>query len=280
MGCDVWDILYNIKEGLYELMGLWLPENMRPEGTSTYISGIEVPIDFNGDIPDGFEIIEMGVSVRFAFAEQYTELFGTRVRSTSNYPSIQIAINRGLNIFTGNYEYLQLKSALEGSFRIRKLGLSSFSIFAGWVDRGIPISKLFSTPGLDNDFDFLIEEPGFRTMQPYEFLSDKFAFLFFKQELGTLLNVHKIFRPTFSIEQNIGWGTLSQSEIHIGPRFSTMESGYFETGFIIENILSINYFSLGYVGLGIGGWYNYGAYASDITADNFALKLTLNFDFL
>jgi len=59
VGCDVWDILYNIKEGLYELMGLWLPENMRPEGTSTYISGIEVPIDFNGDIPDGFGIIEM-----------------------------------------------------------------------------------------------------------------------------------------------------------------------------------------------------------------------------
>jgi len=59
VGSDVWNILYNIKEGLYELMGLWLPENMRPEGTSTYISGIEVPIDFNGDIPDGYEIVDM-----------------------------------------------------------------------------------------------------------------------------------------------------------------------------------------------------------------------------
>jgi len=227
-----------------------------------------------------FDIVELGISLRYAFAEKHTELFGTRVRTESSYPSIQITANRGLNIWSGQYEYLQLKAGIEGSFRIRKLGLSSFSVFSGWVDSGVPIAKLFSTPGLDNDFDFLIEEPGFRTLEPYEFLADRFVFLFFKQELGTLLNVHKFFRPTFSIEQNMGWGNLDQPNNHIGPNFKTMNKGYFETGLLIENILSLNYFSLGYIGLGIGGWYNYGPYAADQYRENFSFKLTLNFDFL
>ncbi len=237
-------------------------------------------VDSGSDIPRTFDIVEMGLTLRFAFAEKFTELFGTRIRTASNYPSIQVGINRGLNIWSGNFEYLQIKSALEGSFRIRKLGLSTFSVFAGFVEQAVPITKLFSTPGLNNNFEFLIEEPGFRTMKPYEFLSDKFAFLFFKQELGTLLNVHKFSRPTFSLEQNIGWGSLKEPAFHIGPNFDTLEKGYFESGLIIENILSINYFSLGYIGLGIGGWYKYGPYNSGEFKDNVALKLTINFDFI
>ena len=40
-------------------MGLWLPENMRPEGTGVYAHGVEVPFDFKGEIPDGFDIIDL-----------------------------------------------------------------------------------------------------------------------------------------------------------------------------------------------------------------------------
>lgn len=56
VGCEVWDTLCGVKEGLNEPMGLWLPACMRPEGTSEYVQGVEVPMDFHGDIPQGFEL--------------------------------------------------------------------------------------------------------------------------------------------------------------------------------------------------------------------------------
>ncbi|MBC2581309.1 helix-turn-helix transcriptional regulator [Clostridium sp. DJ247] len=58
-GCDVWGLLCSIKEALYEPTGMWLPENLRPEGTSSYVQGVEVPTDYCGIVPDGFEIITL-----------------------------------------------------------------------------------------------------------------------------------------------------------------------------------------------------------------------------
>ena len=54
-----WDILCGIKEALYEPVGLWLPEDMRPKGTGIYAHGVEVAADYSGVIPDGFDVIDL-----------------------------------------------------------------------------------------------------------------------------------------------------------------------------------------------------------------------------
>lgn len=59
VGCDVWDVLTGIKEALYEPIGMWLPENLRRPGTSVYAQGVEVPVNYSGEVPDGFEIIDL-----------------------------------------------------------------------------------------------------------------------------------------------------------------------------------------------------------------------------
>lgn len=59
VGCDIWDILSAVKEALYEPIGMWLPDNMRAEGTSVYAQGVEVPYEYSGAIPEGFEIIDL-----------------------------------------------------------------------------------------------------------------------------------------------------------------------------------------------------------------------------
>ena len=59
MGCDVWDVLSGIKEAIYEPIGMWLPKNLRKRGTSTYAQGVEVPADYAGGVPDGFELVDL-----------------------------------------------------------------------------------------------------------------------------------------------------------------------------------------------------------------------------
>lgn len=36
---------------------MWLPDKFIKEGTSKYVQGVEVPKDYNGVIPDGFEVV-------------------------------------------------------------------------------------------------------------------------------------------------------------------------------------------------------------------------------
>lgn len=59
VGCDVWGILSSIKEALGEPMGLWLPEGLRKPCTSLYVQGVEVPLYYNGEVPEGFDIMEL-----------------------------------------------------------------------------------------------------------------------------------------------------------------------------------------------------------------------------
>lgn len=56
---DVWGILCSIKEALYEPIGLWFPESLRPKDCSIYVQGVEVPLSYNKTLPAGFEMMEL-----------------------------------------------------------------------------------------------------------------------------------------------------------------------------------------------------------------------------
>lgn len=67
VGCDVWGLLKSIKSISGEPVCLWLPKKYIAEGTSEYVQGVEVPADYNGVVPDGFDIIELPASKYFMF---------------------------------------------------------------------------------------------------------------------------------------------------------------------------------------------------------------------
>lgn len=59
VGCEVWPLLTSVKEALYEPIGMWLPQHMTPPGTSTYVQGVELPLDYDNIVPQGYELIEL-----------------------------------------------------------------------------------------------------------------------------------------------------------------------------------------------------------------------------
>jgi AraC family transcriptional regulator len=55
-----WNALFaNIKEALSGIIGLWLPENLRKPGASIFSLGVEVPTDYAGEVPAGFDLIDL-----------------------------------------------------------------------------------------------------------------------------------------------------------------------------------------------------------------------------
>lgn len=60
VGCEeVWNVLAGINDALYEPIGMWLPEKLRRPGTSVYAQGVEMPADYAGRVPEGFEMIDL-----------------------------------------------------------------------------------------------------------------------------------------------------------------------------------------------------------------------------
>ena len=59
VGCEVWGLLCSMKSIGGEPVCLWLPEKYIAEGTSEYVQGVEVELDYSGKIPEGFDVIEL-----------------------------------------------------------------------------------------------------------------------------------------------------------------------------------------------------------------------------
>lgn len=90
VGCDVWGILASMNSLCAEPVCLWLPQQYKKPGTSTYVQGVEVSLDYDGPVPDGFDIICLPEAEYLMFQgepfkeEDYCEAI----------MALQIAINR------------------------------------------------------------------------------------------------------------------------------------------------------------------------------------------
>jgi len=57
VGCDVWGLLCSMDSLCGEPVCLWLPERFKKPNASTYVQGVEVDTDYDGIVPEGFDII-------------------------------------------------------------------------------------------------------------------------------------------------------------------------------------------------------------------------------
>ena len=95
VGCDVWGILTSMDSLCGEPVCMWLPEKYVEPGTSVYVQGVEVPADYDGKIPDGFDTIRLPEADYLMFSgepfpeERYCEAIEAVGHAVSRYnPSV------------------------------------------------------------------------------------------------------------------------------------------------------------------------------------------------
>jgi AraC-like DNA-binding protein len=59
VGCDIWGLLTSMKSIMGEPVCYWLPKKYRSVDTSEYVQGVEVALDFDGVVPEGFDVITL-----------------------------------------------------------------------------------------------------------------------------------------------------------------------------------------------------------------------------
>lgn len=91
VGCDVWGLLTSIKAISGEPVCLWLPASYITPGTSEYVQGVEVSINYDGVVPDGFDVIKLPAAKYLMFKgepfaeEDYCEAIEQVQAATKKY---------------------------------------------------------------------------------------------------------------------------------------------------------------------------------------------------
>ena len=91
VGCDVWGLLQSIPSISGEPVCLWLPASYKEPGTSEYVQGVEVGMDYTGTVPESFDIIELPAAKYLMFQgepfaeEYYSQAIDEVKASTEKY---------------------------------------------------------------------------------------------------------------------------------------------------------------------------------------------------
>ncbi len=221
----------------------------------------------------GFATLSVGF--RYAYKEKFLEMPDTRISLGTGYPVLWFQYSRGINGFMdGEYEYNRFDLKITKTFVFKYLGKSTMQLMAGYVDNPIPQSNLYNGHGSYRSFT-IYAPASFATQRMNEFLADRYAFLFYTHDFGSLLWRSPIFSPEFAVATNVGFGWLNHPEYHQGVDFKIMDQSYLESGLLINKLLNIG----GFYTLGVGVFYRYGYYHLPKVADNFAWKINISFPF-
>jgi hypothetical protein len=132
---------------------------------------------------------------------------------------------------------------------------------------------LFNFKGSKSNFG-LVTPNAFETMSPGKYFANEFVSISARHNFKNYLISTGNFSPHFILVQNMGWGSILESQLHLNGGAETLEKGYFESGLEIRNLLVSNV-----TGLGLGFFYRYGNYASGDFLDDAAIKLSASFAF-
>lgn len=223
------------------------------------------------DAPFSYEYQFLRGGIRFSYDEKTIRSSNLTMYTPSKYPTLQIQYEWG-RIYHRPADELQfchkINLRLHHLQRYKILGYSEISIDGGWINAPVPYSLLYVMPAGYEKVGFYGEEQ-FAVMRPNEFATDAYVAVFFRHNFGKMWEGK--FSPRIVICQNIGFGWAHHPELHRGVTVQGMEKGYFESGLMIDNLLSVK----DLLAMGVGVFFRYGPYSMENLKDNFALKVSL-----
>lgn len=233
---------------------------------------------------NNFDFFEIGLKMRLAYGEQYIRTPGRIYQGFSKNPVIYLNVTKGFDdVLNGNFDYIKIQSRLEHSYSIPFYGKQLWRLDLGWLSpQNLPLPLLFSPPGANPGVYTLgVSSPmSFGTMLLDEFISEKYAYLFFEHNFQNLFFSTPLYSPELAIITNAGWSSLSSS-FHSNISLQSMEKGFYESGIRIDKIIPENWMRA--IGLnlspGIEVLYRYGPYAFPKISHNFVYKISLNLQF-
>ena len=220
-----------------------------------------------------YSYFDLGFGLRFAYKEKYVLTPDKKVSVGSPYPVAWLHLTQGLRgVMDGEFSYTKLDAKVEQSWKILFKGTTTAQLIGGTVIGSIPYSNLYNGNG-SYAFASVVVHNAFETMRYNEFLNSSYLSLFLSHNFGKLVIRKGDFNPDLELLHNMGIGWLRNPEDHQALTFQTMERGYFESGFFVNDIHQFQV-SFAKVGVGAGFFYRYGPYSSEKVLQNIYFKFS------
>ncbi|HVA99388.1 MAG TPA: DUF5686 family protein, partial [Bacteroidia bacterium] len=202
-----------------------------------------------------YRFSEAGIGFRWAYKEKFIQTPFSLVSLGTKYPIVFFKFTQGFNnLMNGQFQYSRYDLKIEKKFVIRNLGESTLRLMGGYIQGNLPYTNLYN--GIGSFLQYGISAPNsFETMRMNEFLSNKYAALFYIHTFNPWIRIGK-FSPSVAVVEHIGFGSLNNPQQQFNIPVNTMNKGYYESGLEINNILTS-----GFAGVGVGVFYRYGPYS-------------------
>ena len=191
------------------------------------------------------------------------------------FPKIVLQISQAIpNKISDNIEFTKIDARLYQEKKYLS-GQKTTFLWQGGISLGnAPLSHLYSVAPNNLNRDAILSritfanKTAFETMYFNEFFSDRYSLLQIKHYFNKF-QISKSIKPILVVGSKVAFGGFSNPENHLGIEFKTMEKGFFESGFELQNIFK---------GFGLATYYRYGPYQLEKFDQNIAIKLsfTLN----
>lgn len=230
---------------------------------------------FEGQPDAHFGYEEIGVGFRWDYGMRYLRFYREKIPLGTTYPTLWVQATQGLDGNLGEFNYLKLESKVNWSKSVVGWGTTNLQLAGGWIDRSVPYFQAFNAKGSERVLT--VAHNSFETMGYNEFLATRYLNFHFSHDFGWLYSFFNPgFRPRFEVAQNIGFGSLISPEDHSGVPIRSYEKGYYESGVLVNNLLSFNSLLIK-VGFGVGLYYRYGPYQKEEASDNLFIKVATTF---
>lgn len=239
-------------------------------------SFIEPKFDYffenRGILYDDFYSTVFTASLQWNPFSKFMQTPSGKIEVEKKYPKFTFQFSQSLDGIWNNYfDFGKFEFRFDYQKKFNSNHKISFLAETGYAYGDLPITHLYNhSPNNLNKNKILKRitfagRDSFETMFYNEFFSNKHAFFQLEHQFPKL-EISKRINPIFSLVSRYGIGTLDNKEQHKNFYFKTLDKGFLESGFELNQI---------YRGIGFTATYRYGANHLPQFEDNIAIKLSV-----
>lgn len=225
----------------------------------------------NGKAYSQYNITVAQFALQWNPFSDYLQSENGRFEVKKRYPKFTLQYNQTLrNLWSNDFSYKKIDFRVEYEKNHLNGQKSSLLLESAYASGELPLTHAYNTSPNNLTNDRLIGrltiagKNSFETMYFNEFFSSEFVMIHLKHSFRRL-EIHRKVKPEFVLVTRAVWGDMKNKERHLGPSFSTLDKGYYESGFEINQI---------YSGFGLVAFCRYGPYQLTRLEDNLAVKLS------
>ncbi|RXR21267.1 carboxypeptidase-like regulatory domain-containing protein [Flavobacterium amnicola] len=219
-----------------------------------------------------FKITAVTTSIQWNPFSKFMQTPNGILETDKNYPKFTFQVSKSIpGLWHNSYDFGKLDFRVDLQKKFNSNHKILFLFESGYAFGNTPLTHLYNHSPNNLTKDKIIQrvtfaaKDSFETMYFNEFFSDKYLYLHMKHQFPKL-EISRQIKPVLSLVSRYGIGELEHKERHKGLEFKTLEHGFYESGFEMNQIFK---------GIGFTAFYRYGPNQLPSFEDNIALKLSI-----